>query len=117
MPSGTPGTVLALVRAHFTSLSASLISNVQVAKRAAMEGQHRGLLPVSSPVRAGMCWEPPEAPTPQLLYPGLQWPKMMGGSKQAETGGVHVAGEPAGPGGARGAGTAHQQGWLRSWGP
>lgn len=44
------------------------------------------------------------------MYPGLQWPKMMGGSSQAETGGVQVAGEPAGPGGAHRVGSAQPAG-------
>lgn len=35
---------------------------------------------------------------------------MMGGSNQAETGGVQVAGETAGPGGAYGAGNAQSAG-------
>lgn len=35
---------------------------------------------------------------------------MMGGSSQAETGGVQVAGEPAGPGGAHRVGSAQPAG-------
>lgn len=85
VPSGTPGTVLALVRAHFISLSASLISNVQVAKRAAMEGQHRGLFPMSSPVRAGMCWNHLKHQLHSSCTLGCSGPKWwVGASKQKQ---------------------------------